>query len=286
MAHITQQHLGPNDINTTKNVLLISITGDLDQASIEEDADSIQHIVDSTKAGTIILFDFTNLLYINSRSISYLVNWYMALEQAGAKLVLYGLRPNIIDILDTTGINHVIPIFTHFHEVKDAIEKGQIVTGVSQTTLDPVNLSVPEKVNPNHMEINRVETATPFHKESEKETPKQEEALATPNGPLSISRNTENTPEPTTSEAPSKANDLPLENQDLSINRDTQKEPSTSVLEGKSEQVPPQATPSPPEPAPHTGNEPVLNINDTPKQNPPVSDTEEPEKTSFSLLED
>ena len=75
MASITIQQLGPTDINTTKNITMVSFAGDLDQVSIEQDSEKVEQLINEVPNGSIMLFDFSNLMYINSRSISHLVNW-------------------------------------------------------------------------------------------------------------------------------------------------------------------------------------------------------------------
>jgi anti-anti-sigma factor len=280
MAFISTQQLGPTDINTRRNVLMVAIAGDLDQASIEQDANDIQKIVDDITGGTFLLFDLTNLMYINSRSISYLVNWYMNLEQKGAKLCLFGLRPNIVDILDTTGIIHVIPVYNNFNDVKTAIESGSISLDVVNEPLGQVNLSTPEAVSPDNMSIRRIQAATPVNNGNTSHSVSTDnDANHVPEGPLSIARKDSTPSTPTTPQTPSEqvVADASTETT-MSINRAMQPSaPTTSQIETPNEPLP---TPDP----------------DTNAEQPPTKEEiEAPTKPSsaptqpaagFSLLDD
>jgi anti-anti-sigma factor len=143
MANITIQQLGPTDINTPKSLTMVSFSGDLDQVSIEKDSEQVEQLINQVPDGSIVLFDFSNLMYINSRSISHLVNWYMTLEKKMAKLILFSLRPNILDILDTTGITNLIPIYNNFIEIKAAVEQNQITFGEAASPFEPISPSSP-----------------------------------------------------------------------------------------------------------------------------------------------
>jgi len=213
MASITIQQLGPTDINTAKNLTMVGFAGDLDQVSIEQDSEKVEQLINEVPNGSIMLFDFSNLMYINSRSISYLVNWYMTLEKKMAKLILFALRPNILDILDTTGITNLIPVFQNFLDVKIAIEQNKIKFGDSPTSLEPMSPSDPISGG-----ISRPENAQ-IEEENLASSPQPEPTVITFGEDETKPQKTEKpTPQNT---APSTENIAPDNSNDTSITRQT-----------------------------------------------------------------
>ena len=56
------------------------------------------------------VFDFTNLTYLNSKSIGYIADWQAKIAGTGGKLVIFGVQENIFDILDVVGLTKIIDL--------------------------------------------------------------------------------------------------------------------------------------------------------------------------------
>lgn len=58
-----------------------------------------------------LLFDFTELQYINSEGIGYLMEIHAHLVQRDRELVVFGLNDHVKDVFQAIGIAEIIPIY-------------------------------------------------------------------------------------------------------------------------------------------------------------------------------
>lgn len=104
-----------------KVLKLIRIVGQLDESNVDEQAKSVYAVVDATPQGLSLVFDFTGLEYMNSKSIGYLTDWYSKVSAKGGKVVIASARENILDILQVVGLTQLIPAFATLDEAKLAV---------------------------------------------------------------------------------------------------------------------------------------------------------------------
>lgn len=100
---------------------LVTIQGQLDESNVDENAKLIYDLLDKNKAGVNLIFDFSGLEYMNSKSIGYLTDWYGKLNGLGCKVVISGCRENILDILQVVGLTQLIPCVATLDEAKAQI---------------------------------------------------------------------------------------------------------------------------------------------------------------------
>jgi stage II sporulation protein AA (anti-sigma F factor antagonist) len=67
------------------------------------------------------IFDFTDLTYLNSKSIGFIADWQQKIAGNGGKLVIFGVQPNIFDILDVVGLTNLVELVKTMEEAKGKV---------------------------------------------------------------------------------------------------------------------------------------------------------------------
>ncbi|MGE3278269.1 MAG: STAS domain-containing protein [Candidatus Altimarinota bacterium] len=98
---------------------LVKFVGQLDETNIEDQAQKIYQIMEGDVKN--LVFDFSELSYLNSKSIGYIADWQQKISQKGGKLVIVGAKENIFDILDVVGLANIIPIVDTEEDAKKAL---------------------------------------------------------------------------------------------------------------------------------------------------------------------
>ncbi len=102
------------------SIKLVKFTGQLDETNIEEEAKKFYDVLEAENIKNVI-FDFSELSYLNSKSIGYIADWQGKVTQAGGKLVIYGAAENIFDILDVVGLTQLIEMKATQEEAQAAL---------------------------------------------------------------------------------------------------------------------------------------------------------------------
>lgn len=103
---------------TDKPAKLIKIKGQLDESNVDENSKKIYELIDANPNGVSFVFDFSELEYMNSKSIGYLTDWYGKLNAVNGKVVIAAARDNIVDILQVVGLTQLIPCVASVDEAK------------------------------------------------------------------------------------------------------------------------------------------------------------------------
>lgn len=106
---------------TGKIVKIVHIAGQLDETNVDEEAKKIYTLIEGTPSGLNLIFDFSALEYMNSKSIGYLTDWYSKVSAMGGKVVISQARENILDILQVVGLTQLINAYPSIEEAKLAI---------------------------------------------------------------------------------------------------------------------------------------------------------------------
>jgi len=72
-------------------------------------AAGMQPAFDALPDGGVLALDGSQLSFMGSNSIGLLVTWHLALQQRGARIVLVGFQPQVLDVLQTTGVTQILP---------------------------------------------------------------------------------------------------------------------------------------------------------------------------------
>lgn len=98
-----------------KSLLILAFKGDMDKLALTEFKLEINKVINEFK-GKKVVFDFTELNYINSEAIGYLMQVNGFLLSVDKQLILVGVKKNIKDILDAIGIYEIIPVFNNLKD--------------------------------------------------------------------------------------------------------------------------------------------------------------------------
>lgn len=100
---------------TNSNVKVITLTGEMDEETIE----SLKNTMDPLLADfsfKYLLFDLTNLEFINSKGIGYLVSIHTHLSKDQRELVLAGANEAVMDVISLVGLTTIIKYFNSVEE--------------------------------------------------------------------------------------------------------------------------------------------------------------------------
>ncbi|MBU1017433.1 STAS domain-containing protein [Patescibacteria group bacterium] len=121
------------DVNG-KMVKMISFIGQLDETNVDEEAKKIYQAIDEMSEPNLLL-DFSELAYMNSKSIGYVTDWYSRASAKNGKIAITNARPNILDILKVVGITQIVTIYNTTEEAKSAFSGG---SAPAETPIAPV----------------------------------------------------------------------------------------------------------------------------------------------------
>lgn len=102
---------------------LIKFSGQLDESNVDENAKKIYKLIDVIDTKPLFIFDFSELEYMNSKSIGYLTDWYGKISAKEGKIVIIGAKENILDILQVVGLTQLIDNYSTVEEAKTALVK-------------------------------------------------------------------------------------------------------------------------------------------------------------------
>lgn len=91
-------------------VKVVYLHGELDEVSIENLKTYVDPLLSDTNV-TKIIFDFTNLEFINSKGIGYLVSVHTHLAKDGRSLAIVAAVEPVMDVISLVGLTTIIPYF-------------------------------------------------------------------------------------------------------------------------------------------------------------------------------
>ena len=89
---------------------IIAFFGEFDKAGYNEVRDELNKSVEGFSAKSLV-FDFTELRFINSEGIGYLMEVHTHLIQQDKKLVVVGLNAHVKDVFSAIGMKEIVPSF-------------------------------------------------------------------------------------------------------------------------------------------------------------------------------
>jgi anti-anti-sigma factor len=99
----------------------IKFQGQLDESNVDEKAKIIYAEIEKVPQHLLLLLDFEQLEYMNSKSIGYLTDWYGKISEGGGKVVIAKAKSNILDILEVVGLTQLINCYPTTEEAKLAL---------------------------------------------------------------------------------------------------------------------------------------------------------------------
>lgn len=121
---MTYAQLTIEDIATdqTDRILkVIKIEGQLDESNVDEQSKTVYALIEQNPKNLHLIFDFSELEYLNSKAIGYLTDWYGRVSAENGKIAIAMARDNIVDILQVVGLTQLITCHATLDEAKLAM---------------------------------------------------------------------------------------------------------------------------------------------------------------------
>ena len=120
-----------------KAVKLIGFMGQLDETNVDHEAKQIYQVI-SEMVEPHLFLDFSNLEYMNSKSIGYVTDWFTQASGKNGSISIVGPKPNILDILKVVGITQIITVYSTLEEAKAALGGGGVTPAAPAAAPAPV----------------------------------------------------------------------------------------------------------------------------------------------------
>ncbi|MFA5917563.1 MAG: STAS domain-containing protein [Candidatus Gracilibacteria bacterium] len=94
------------DVN---GIMVFEFAGELDETNADKTFGSLYKIIGDFNLRKII-FNFSGLKYLNSKSIGYIADIFSNIEESNGKIYITNCQEGVKDVLDLVGITSIIPI--------------------------------------------------------------------------------------------------------------------------------------------------------------------------------
>lgn len=102
---------------------VLRFVGSLDATNLDRADAAVDELLVTGSVRKIVL-DLSDLEYLNSKAVGFLVGVSQKVAQANATLVLAALRSNVEDIITVVGLNQIIPVVRTVEEAKSMFDPG------------------------------------------------------------------------------------------------------------------------------------------------------------------
>ncbi|MBT7484616.1 STAS domain-containing protein [Candidatus Peregrinibacteria bacterium] len=118
-ANITIEDLASDQAD--KMVKIVKISGQLDESNVDEQSKTIYQLIEANPKNLYLIFDFSELEYLNSKAIGYLTDWYGKISAESGQIAISMAQENIVDILQVVGLTQLITCHVTLDEAKTAM---------------------------------------------------------------------------------------------------------------------------------------------------------------------
>jgi stage II sporulation protein AA (anti-sigma F factor antagonist) len=105
-----------------KDFTVVYFDGDLDKNGLDAVKDEVDAVVENLRKKRIV-FDFTNLNFINSESIGYVITVYYRVIKKEKELVIVGATAHVLDVLQVIGITQLVKSFGSIDDFEQSLSK-------------------------------------------------------------------------------------------------------------------------------------------------------------------
>lgn len=96
-------------VTVRKNVLVVSLSGELDHHTAKKVKDMAEEVI-KNKGVTNLVFDFTNLTFMDSSGIGVVVGRYKLISSLGGRVAIVNTSSVIDRLLTMSGIKKIIAV--------------------------------------------------------------------------------------------------------------------------------------------------------------------------------
>ncbi len=101
---------------------VVEFHGELDQSTVSNAEKQVNELLENYKRKYLI-FDLTNLKYINSEGIGFVVSTHVHLVKKTQSLIVCGMRPNVEEVFAAMGLPKLFQVFKTISEAISSIKK-------------------------------------------------------------------------------------------------------------------------------------------------------------------
>lgn len=106
-------------------VALLTSSDDLNAFVLENSSDGFKKLLGDDWAKKKVVFDMSEATYIDSAAIGWLISLSKGFDNAGGKLVIFGLTPSVSRVLKMMRIEKVMSIAADQDEAMTAVKGGK-----------------------------------------------------------------------------------------------------------------------------------------------------------------
>ncbi|MBI2453715.1 STAS domain-containing protein [Candidatus Peregrinibacteria bacterium] len=99
---------------------IVEFHGELDKSNLAQTEKDMSSMLE-TFSRQALIFDLSDLHYVNSEGIGFIVSIHVKLSKLGKQLALCGLRDNVSDVLEAVGMDRLIPTYRTVDEAVAAL---------------------------------------------------------------------------------------------------------------------------------------------------------------------
>jgi anti-anti-sigma factor len=100
---------------------VVDFFGNLDSYNLKEKKEKLFEIVNNANKDYLV-FNFQNLIFINSECISLLMQFNEVLQKKAKRLVIMNAKKNVVDVLNVIGIFQTMPYFKDILDFTNSIK--------------------------------------------------------------------------------------------------------------------------------------------------------------------
>ena len=104
--------------NIENKITIITVIGQLDESNVDTRAPEIYSIIDTIPEGGTLIFNFSGLEYMNSKSIGYLTDFFNRMSEKKGRLMVAESPPQITDVLTVVGVAQIVEMLSSLDEAK------------------------------------------------------------------------------------------------------------------------------------------------------------------------
>lgn len=118
-AQITIEDLATDQAD--RILKIVKITGQLDESNVDDQSKVVYALIEQNPKNLYLVFDLSELEYLNSKAIGYLTDWYGRVSAENGKISIAMAKDNIVDILQVVGLTQLITCHATLDEAKLAM---------------------------------------------------------------------------------------------------------------------------------------------------------------------
>lgn len=106
------------DFKLLKNVLIVTVQGEIDMFNTDHLRSSIDKYLDKQKINYLVL-NLEKVSFIDSSGLGIIIGRYKKMKAGGGKVFIVGANSSVEKILVFSGINKIIPMYKSEQEILD-----------------------------------------------------------------------------------------------------------------------------------------------------------------------